>query len=178
LDRDGVINRDLRYTYQLHQFEFLPGAIDGLAAIPQEFLKIIITNQSGIARRYYTEEDFYYLNEWLLNTLRQLDIIIDDINYCPHHPDDNCDCRKPKIGMLIQAKEEYDIDLENSYFIGDMISDMLTGRNAGCKTILIRAGNRHSGDGAEKFADFIVKSLLEAAKIIEKELKRQQLEDK
>ncbi|PJA28455.1 MAG: D,D-heptose 1,7-bisphosphate phosphatase [candidate division Zixibacteria bacterium CG_4_9_14_3_um_filter_46_8] len=166
LDRDGVINRDRKYTYQSHRFEFLPGALDGLAALAPGFLKIIVTNQSGIARGYYTENDFRELNRWLLSVLNQLKIKIDDIIYCPHHPDEECLCRKPKIGMLLKSKQKYDIDLKRSFFIGDMDSDMLTGRNAGCATILIRDSENNLNDGAEQHADYIVDSLLKAAEII------------
>ncbi|MCP4634406.1 MAG: D-glycero-beta-D-manno-heptose 1,7-bisphosphate 7-phosphatase [candidate division Zixibacteria bacterium] len=166
IDRDGVINRDRKYTYQYHRFEFLPGALDGLAEISPELLKIIITNQSGIARGYYTEDDFHNLNKWLKDLLNQLNIRLDDILYCPHHPDDNCDCRKPKIGMLISAKNKFGIELENSFFIGDMVSDMKAGRNAGCTTILVRENNIIKNDGAKDFADHIVESLKQAADII------------
>ncbi len=166
LDRDGVINRDKRYTYQYHRFEFLPYALEGLKAIPEEFLKIIVTNQSGIARGYYTEDDFHELNRWFLELLRQLDISMDEIAYCPHHPDENCDCRKPKIGLLIKARRKMKIDLNRSFFIGDMLSDMLAGREAGCTTILIRENDNDLADGAEQYADYVVESLLQAAEII------------
>lgn len=168
VDRDGVINRDRKYTYQYHRFEFLPGALDGLAALPSEFLRIIVTNQSGIARGYYTEADFQKLNDWLLNVLDQLKIGISEILHCPHHPDDNCDCRKPKIGMLLKSKKKYNIDLENSYFVGDMVSDMMAGRKAGCRTILVRGDDSDLDDGAEQYADYIVESLLQAAETIKK----------
>ncbi|MBD3168990.1 MAG: D-glycero-beta-D-manno-heptose 1,7-bisphosphate 7-phosphatase [candidate division Zixibacteria bacterium] len=168
IDRDGTINRDRKYTYQYHRFEFLPGALDGLKEISKDYLKIVITNQSGIARGYYTEEDFQSLNDWFRNVMEQLEIVIDDIVYCPHHPDDNCDCRKPKTGMLTRMKDKFNIDLKQSYLVGDMVSDMLAGRNAGCRTILVRENDFIRNDGAEKYADYIVESLLEAADIINK----------
>lgn len=106
------------------------------------------------------------MNTWLLEVLGQMDIIIDDIKYCPHHPDDGCDCRKPKIGMLIEAQAKHGIDLSRSFFVGDMVSDMKAGRNAGCITILIRDESNYRNDGAEQYADYVVAGLAEAADII------------
>jgi D-glycero-D-manno-heptose 1,7-bisphosphate phosphatase len=131
LDRDGTINVEKNYLYKIEDFEFLPGVIEGLKLLQDAgYLLIIITNQSGIARGYYTEEDFNRLNNWMLNQLKENGVNISKVYYCPHLPDSpvekyrkDCDCRKPKLGMFLQAVVDYNIDLCKSFAIGDKIRD-------------------------------------------------------
>lgn len=131
LDRDGTINVEKNYLYKIEDFEFLPGVIQGLKLLQDAgFLLIVITNQSGIARGLYREEDFNKLNTWMLETLKNKGINITHVYYCPHHPDAvidlyklDCECRKPKIGMFRQAICDYNIDLNQSYSIGDKLRD-------------------------------------------------------
>ena len=139
LDRDGVINEDLGYVGKREDFHFLPGVFEALQYFQKlGFLLIIVTNQSGIARGYYTVQDFLSLSEWMKEELRKRDITITDIFYCPHHPEDGCECRKPKPGMILEAAKRYDIDLSASWMIGDKPSDIEAAKNAGIPhTILL-----------------------------------------
>ena len=145
LDRDGTINVEKHYLYKIEDFEFLPGVIDALKQLQQAgFLLIVITNQSGIARGYYTEEDFQKLNDWMVSTLRKQGVTIADVYYCPHLPDaqvsayrKDCNCRKPKLGMYKQAILDYNIQIGHSYAIGDKIRDCAICESTLCKGFLI-----------------------------------------
>lgn len=157
LDRDGTINEDKGYTYKIEDLVILPGVIDGLRLLQNKFLLIVVTNQSGVERGYYTEKDVEKFNNYLYLTLAKEGIYIDDFYYCPYLEGE---CRKPNIGMLIQAQKDWNIDLSKSYLIGDKESDVLAGKRVGCKTILI---GRTSSDVVP---DFYAKDLLESAKWI------------
>ena len=145
LDRDGTINVEKNYLYKIEDFEFIPGVIEGLKLLQDAgFLLIIITNQSGIARGYYTEEDFNRLNNWMLNQLVEYGVNIAKVYYCPHLPDAtvkeyriDCECRKPNLGMYYQAIRDYDIDLGQSYAIGDKIRDCAICESTDCNGYLI-----------------------------------------
>lgn len=139
IDRDGTINHNKDgYIYKIEDFEFLPGVLKGLKKLSTTDYKIIITtNQSGIGRGYYTQADFDKLTEWMLAQFNDQKIRIDHIYHCPHHPDEKCDCRKPNIGMFLDAVKDFDISLNDSYFIGDTDSDVQAGREANLKTIKI-----------------------------------------
>lgn len=145
LDRDGTINVEKQYLYKIEDFELLPGVLDGLSLLQNaDFLLIIITNQSGIARGYYREEDFIKLNSWMIKYFCDRGIKITKVYYCPHLPDApveryriNCQCRKPALGMFKQAIQDYDIDLNTSYAIGDKIRDCAICRSTPCRGYLI-----------------------------------------
>lgn len=134
LDRDGTINIEKNYVYKVEDFEFIDG-IFGLIKSYQEkgFLIFIITNQAGIARGYYTEEDFKMLTEWMIDQFLKRGIKITKVYHCPHHPEitGNCECRKPNPGMILDAIKEFEIDPVNSVLIGDKKSDILAGEKAG-----------------------------------------------
>jgi len=134
LDRDGIINTDIAYAYKPEQIEFVDG-IFSLCRFMQRhgFLIIVVTNQSGIARNYYSEAQFQELSEWMKNEFLKRGITINDIKHCPHHPKITgpCSCRKPEPGMLLEAIEQYAIDPELSVMIGDKASDMQAGMRAG-----------------------------------------------
>ena len=116
LDRDGVINKEINYLYKIEDFEFIAGVFETCKyLINNNFQIIIITNQSGISRGYYTEAQYNILNNWMLEQFKKNNISILDVLHCPHMPDSNCDCRKPKPGMLIAAKNKYNIDMQNSW---------------------------------------------------------------
>ena len=136
LDRDGVINKDKGYVYKKEDFEFIDGIFD-LCQYFQNlgYLIFVVTNQSGIARKYYTQEQFEKLTQWMSQEFFKRNIIISKIYHCPHHPDitGECLCRKPKSGMFFMAREEFDIDLENSVMIGDKESDIEAAMYAGIK---------------------------------------------
>lgn len=145
LDRDGTINVEKNYLHKIEDFEFLPGAVDALKQLQLAGYKlIIITNQSGIARGYYSEEDFRKLNTWMLSSLKNKGIEITAVYYCPHLPDakdtiyrKNCNCRKPKLGMYKKAIKDYDIDLSKSYAVGDKIRDCAICEQSECKGYLV-----------------------------------------
>lgn len=134
LDRDGVINKEKKYLYKKEDFEFIDGILE-LCKYYQSlgYLLFIVTNQSGIARGYYTNEDFLLLTEWMLKQFLVNDISISKVYYCPHHPDisGECICRKPHPGMLLDAKVEFNIDMHNSVMIGDKPRDIEAALNAG-----------------------------------------------
>ena len=137
LDRDGVINIEKDYLYKIKDFEFIDGII-GLCRYYQKlgFIIIVVTNQSGISRGYYTEDDFNKLTSWMIKEFASHQIEIKKVYFCPHHPDINgeCSCRKPNPGMLLEAAKDFDIDLENSILIGDKQRDVDAALNAGLKT--------------------------------------------
>ncbi|WP_455667723.1 D-glycero-beta-D-manno-heptose 1,7-bisphosphate 7-phosphatase [Phocaeicola sp.] len=145
LDRDGTINVEKHYLHNIEDFEFLPGAIEGLKILQEAgYILIIVTNQSGIGRGYYTEEEFKKLNRWMLDSLEAQGVKIAKVYYCPHLPDAkikeycrDCECRKPKLGMYKQAIEELDVVVNASYAIGDKIRDCAICEQTECKGFLI-----------------------------------------
>jgi D-glycero-D-manno-heptose 1,7-bisphosphate phosphatase len=143
LDRDGVINKEVNYLHNIDDFEF----IDGVFEACRHFQKlgyeiIIITNQSGIARGYYTEYDYQLITKWMLDQFEERNVKILDVFHCPHGPDSSCDCRKPKPGMLLQAIDQYGIDMKRSWMIGDKDVD-IKAANATIiqNTILVKSGH-------------------------------------
>lgn len=146
LDRDGVVNKEKNYLYKIDEFEFINGVFETCRYFQNKgYLIIIITNQSGIARGKYREKDFSILTNWMLGKFAQKNIIISKVYYCPHHPNftGECECRKPKPGMIIEAKKEFDIDLDKSILVGDKNSDIEAGLNAGIKyNYLIDTGHK------------------------------------
>ncbi|MBP7507274.1 MAG: HAD family hydrolase [Prolixibacteraceae bacterium] len=134
LDRDGVINEEINYLYKIEDFVFITEIFNICNFYQQNGYKIIvITNQAGIAREKYTEEDLKILNDWMTCQFYERGIKIDKIYHCPHHPDFTgyCECRKPNPGMILRATEELDLDLSRSVLIGDKDSDLEAGINAG-----------------------------------------------
>lgn len=145
LDRDGTINVEKNYLHRIDDFEFLPGAIVGMSMLYDAgYMLIVITNQSGIGRGYYCEEDFLKLNSWMVGELKKKGMDISNTYYCPHLPDAKieryrkiCNCRKPALGLYEQAIREFDIDIDHSYVIGDKIRDCSICEKTGCKGFLI-----------------------------------------
>ena len=169
LDRDGVINHDSPdYIKSWSEFEFLPGSLEALKQLTlSRFPIIIITNQSAIHRKMISKEDLDVIHDMMKKAVQSNGGEIKDIFYCPHIPQDRCDCRKPKSGLIYRAKKRYRIDLETSIMVGDSAKDIECARNAGCgSAILVKTGN---GVMAEKILiekmihpDVIVPNLLEA----------------
>ena len=159
LDRDGVINIEKDYLYKIEDFEFVDGAFSSLKYLQSKGYKLfIITNQSGIGRGYYTQEDFDKLTSWMLEQFKQNNINISQVELCPHNPQDNCDCRKPKTKMIDNILENYNINLENSWLIGDKSSDIQCAINANIKnTIQVQSG--HKFDKQKSLADFVIDSI-------------------
>lgn len=149
LDRDGVINIDQGYVHKKQNFRWVEGAIDAIRRFNElGYLVLVVTNQGGIARAFYPEQDVLDLHVWLQNELKQQGAHIDRFYYCPHHVDGVlpehsyvCDCRKPKPGMILAAAKEWQVDLSQSFLIGDKPSDMSAADNAGVKGYLFKGGN-------------------------------------
>lgn len=175
LDRDGTLNIDYGYVHEIDQFHFIEGSIEALQQLKQMgYLLVLVTNQSGIARGYFSEQQFLQLTEWMDWSLADRGVDLDGVYYCPHHPDgigefkQDCDCRKPKAGMLNQAIKELKIDPARSIMIGDKMEDMIAGKSAGIKTnILVRSGKPISEDG-EKLADHVIDSITDVVALIKK----------
>jgi len=165
LDRDGTIAKDVPYCSRPEDFNLLPGAADGIGLLNKHGFKVVvITNQSGIARGYFTEEMLSRIHDKMCRDLAKSGAHVDAIYYCPHHPDDNCECRKPKPRMLLQAASDLNIDLGKSYVIGDKYMDIEMGENAGCQTILIAERNKGSEtDKQVPCPDYTVSSIDDAA---------------
>ena len=147
LDRDGVLNIDHHYVHRPDQFEWVTGAPAAIKYLNQRGYHVfVVTNQSGVARGYYTEDDVEQLHRHINRELARHDAHVDAWFYCPHHPSGKgsyalpCSCRKPLPGMLRAAALRYDIDLEQSYMVGDKQADIEAGMAAGCHTILVRTG--------------------------------------
>lgn len=134
LDRDGVINIDKNYVYKIEDFEFVEGIFELCRFYSERgFLIFIVTNQAGIARKYYTVKDFVHLTKWMEKKFLDNGVLITKTYFCPHHPDFNisCDCRKPMPGMIYKARNEFNIDLSQSILIGDKPSDIEAAKSAG-----------------------------------------------
>ena len=162
LDRDGVINVEKNYLYEIEEFEFMDGIFDLCRSYEQKgYLIVVVTNQSGIARGYYSEDDFARLSEWMIDEFKEQSIDIAGIYYCPHHPDisGTCSCRKPEPGMLFDAAENLDIDLKNSVMIGDKERDIEAAINAGVQTSYLYT---HGNTVAKTKATAVIDTLREA----------------
>ena len=134
LDRDGVINVDHGYVSRIEDFEFVEGILDFIKNAQEKgYLPIIVTNQSGIGRGYYKVEDFEKLTDWMIKRMREagIDITRDQVFFCPHDPEERCDCRKPMPGMFLEAARRFNIDMKNSWMIGDKPSDVEAAKAAG-----------------------------------------------
>ncbi len=166
LDRDGVINKDKNYLYRKEDFEFIDGVFEACRYFQEiGYQLIVVTNQSGISRGYYQEEDFHKITKWMLEQFESQNIKILDVFFCPHGPESTCNCRKPKPGMLLDAKEKYKINMKNSWMIGDKEADVSAANAAGIKnTVLVKTG--HEIDGANSNAKFILKSMQDTIGII------------
>jgi len=164
LDRDGVINEDKGFIKKIKDFDIFQGVFQALKQFQEKGFKlIIITNQSGIGRGYYTEQDFHKLTDYILDLFKKQGIKIEKVYFCPHKPEDNCECRKPKTKLITQAIEKFNINLSESWMIGDKEKDILMGKAVGCKTVLVESS--HSKD-LEIPQTKKVKSLKEASDYI------------
>ncbi len=172
LDRDGVITEDPpHYAHRLDQLRIIPGSAQAIQLLnAHHFRVIVISNQSGVARGYYSEDDVKIFNDGIEFLLKKVGAHIDTIYYCPHHPEAfverykiNCDCRKPKPGMILEAAQKHSLDIEKSFVVGDKWSDIEAGRAAGCKTVLVLTGHgKEEVDKKQGSADYIALDLYDA----------------
>ena len=165
LDRDGTIIRDTGYLIKPSEVELLPDTGKALKILHRQgFLLVLISNQSGVGRGLFTLEAMGEVHNQFLDCLRQEGVDLDDVYYCPHAPWDGCECRKPLPGMLHQAVLELDVDLAQSFVVGDKLSDVEAGQRAGCQTVLLRDLDREIKlDGS---VDHVAPDLLAAAQWI------------
>ncbi|MBQ8891793.1 MAG: HAD family hydrolase [Bacilli bacterium] len=161
LDRDGTINVDYGYVHSISKFEFLKNSIEGLKILNDLGYKlVIITNQSGIGRGYYTIDDYNKLNNYMLEKLGEFGINIAKVYMCPHISSDNCNCRKPKLELFYKAIKELNIDTSNSFAIGDRERDLAICNVEDVSGILL------TSDTSDKY--ICKNDLLDAAKYIKK----------
>jgi D-glycero-D-manno-heptose 1,7-bisphosphate phosphatase len=153
LDRDGVINVDKDYVYQIENFEFVDGIFDVVKQYHEAgYLVIVVTNQSGIARGYYSEQDFLHVSAWMTQQFEAHGGNITHVYYCPHHPEitGSCRCRKPSSGMLIDAKNAYHIDMTRSLMIGDKERDIEAAIGAGIENTILLSHHEHPNTKARR----------------------------
>ena len=166
LDRDGVINEEKNYLHMIEDFIFIDGVFESLKLMQKlGYELIVVTNQSGIGRGLYSTEDFLTIDKWMKKEFERNNIKILSSVYCPHKPEQNCNCRKPKPGMLEKCFEKYQISKENSWIIGDSERDIEAGIRAGIKkTILVRSG--HPIDEKNTKAKVVIDSIRDITQII------------
>ena len=166
IDRDGVINVDRGYVHTVDDFEYIEGVFEACKKLKDMgYLLVLVTNQSGIARGLYTEDEFLTLTEWMDWNFADNGVEFDGIYYCPHHPDgkgdyqQDCNCRKPKPGMFISARDFLKIDMAKSVMIGDKVADMQAAEAAEVGTkVLVRTGKPITEEG-EALADKVLDSV-------------------
>lgn len=172
LDRDGTLNIDHGYVHQIDDFQLIEGVGKALKQLQDKgYLLVLVTNQSGIARGYFSEDQFLQLTEWFDWSLDEdHGVVLDGIYYCPHHPEgqgeyrQQCDCRKPEAGMFKQAIADLNIDVSQSIMVGDKLEDLLAAEKAGVKTkVLVRTGKTVTPE-AEAKADWVLDSLADLPK--------------
>lgn len=160
LDRDGTINVEVDYLHEKEKLRFIAGVPEALARLKKMGYKlVVISNQSGIGRGYYCKEEVDILHKYMNTLLIRQEAEIDAFYYCPHVEGDNCNCRKPKTGMLEHAAKDLNIALEQSYMVGDKETDVLTGIKAGCKYGLVLSGHTISEEIQKKYKGHIYKDL-------------------
>lgn len=172
IDRDGVITQDPpHYAHRIDQLRLIDGSGPAIKRLnDQDFKVIVITNQSGVAKGFYEEKDIEIFNKEMIRQLKQFNAHIDAILYCPHHPEAtvrkyqiDCDCRKPKPGMLLEGGKKFNVNFGSSFLVGDKWSDIEAGRAVGCRTILVKTGH-----GLQEFekkkcpVDYVAVDLLDA----------------
>ncbi|MCK4870046.1 MAG: D-glycero-beta-D-manno-heptose 1,7-bisphosphate 7-phosphatase [Gammaproteobacteria bacterium] len=142
LDRDGVVNEDSdAYIKSPDEWHAIPGSLEAIAKLNNaNILVVIASNQSGVARGYFTEETLAEIHQKMQRELAALSGHIDDIFYCPHHPNDHCACRKPETGMIKDILKKYDVAPENTLLIGDAIKDIQAAQRSGCDAALVKTG--------------------------------------
>lgn len=174
LDRDGTLVYPRHYPARPEDLRLYAG-IEAPLRILQEadFCLVVITNQAGIARGYFTEADLARMHDYLTDELARLHVHLDGMYYCPHHPKGvipelaiHCSCRKPQPGMLLQAAADLTLDLQHSWFVGDILDDIEAGNRAGCRTILVDLGTESFPQQALRHPEFVARDTLHALHLI------------
>lgn len=180
LDRDGTINEDVGYVHKIEDFKFLPGALEGLKILQDAgYLLIIITNQSGIARGYFSEQEYQVLERYMLGKFQESGIRVAGSYYCPHHPEGKvsgyrcvCSCRKPEVGLFIHAAKEYGIDFSQSFAIGDRLRDLAICEKKPCRGYLVGSKGGHPDESLfEGLSDCLSGSLFRVDASINRKIK-------
>jgi len=174
LDRDGTLVHPSQYPAHPEDLRLYDGICPELQALQRAgFRLVVITNQSGIARGYFTESDLQVMHEYLRRELEGRGVFLDGIYHCPHHPEGvipalsiRCECRKPQPGMVLQAAAELDLDLTRSWLVGDILDDVEAGNQAGCCTILVDLGTEQPPRTRERSPAFIARNSIHALRIV------------
>jgi D-glycero-D-manno-heptose 1,7-bisphosphate phosphatase len=174
LDRDGTIVEDVGYLTAPSQLKLLPDAVDGIRLLQDQFLIVIVTNQSAVARGLLDEDGLFQIHQALARVLQSQGVLLDAVYICPHHPSSGtppygreCRCRKPQPGMLLQAMKDFDIQPSLSFMIGDKGSDILAGRLAGvAATVLVPSPKTEAATTHRSVATYVASNLYEAARLV------------
>lgn len=174
MDRDGVINASGRHRFvkSWDQFRFLPGVLTALKKLnADQRLCIVVSNQSGVGRKMMSKKNLSDLNRRMTQAIRASGGRMDAVYTCPHRPEDGCDCRKPRLGMIRRAMKRFPIDLSRSFMVGDNEVDIALGKAAGCRTILVLSGklDKKTASDLSIQPDRIAQGLLSAVRWILKE---------
>lgn len=171
LDRDGTVSEEIGYMYDVSLYRVFPWTGPAIRRINESGIKVLLaTNQSGVARGYFTERMVHRVHNRLQEEIARARGVLDGAYFCPHLPDSGCACRKPGTGMLLRARDELGIDLASSFMVGDRYSDVRTGHAAGATTVLVLTGDgqaeleRHRN--AEIQPEFVARDLAEAVEFI------------
>ncbi|MGI5835210.1 MAG: D-glycero-alpha-D-manno-heptose-1,7-bisphosphate 7-phosphatase [Chloroflexota bacterium] len=174
LDRDGTLIRNHHYGCDPNSIQLMDGVVEGLKALKeQNYLLVVVTNQSGVARGYFTEAQLEVFHRRLNDLLCQRGVEISAFYYCPHHPDGvipqysrECDCRKPRPGMVLKACFDLAIDPTQSWLIGDILDDVEAGKRAGCRAVLLDLGTEGKPERPEREPEYIAMGFLDAARFL------------
>lgn len=170
LDRDGTINEEVNYLHECHKLKFIPGTMEALRLLKEKgYLLIVVTNQSGVGRGYFSKEDVDRVHEYMNDLLRTEGAEIDGFYYCPHVEEDKCACRKPQTGLYLKAQEDFNIDFRQSYMVGDKITDILAAEKLGCGVGLVLSGHDISESYQKQYGEHCYRDLLEFARALDAE---------
>ena len=175
LDRDGVINADrVDYILSWDQFKFIPGSKAALKLLKERGYSVhIVSNQSAVGRGLMTREELDAITARMLRAIRRAGGDIQAVHYCTHRPDENCDCRKPRPGLLRDVARKFNLDLQRTWLIGDKLTDVQAGNAVGCRTVLVKTGVAPEADRVKPdqpdTPDFVAEDLLDAVRHIVRE---------
>jgi len=179
LDRDGTLIRNHHYGCNPDRIQLLDGVVEGLRLLQGEgYLLIVVTNQSGIARGFFTEDQLEVMHRRMAELLRRRGVHLSAFYHCPHHPDGvvpaysvACGCRKPRPGLVLRACSDFKIDPASSWFIGDILDDVEAGKRAGCRSILLDVGSEGEPECPERVPDYVASDFLDAVRhLLEKQV--------